>query len=377
MTTKATGFHSKFLELNFRTKFPLRDSQKWVEIMPTKDRKPRTVRFRLGNWKMLKKRRSTGGSSQKAKRTRNQNLQIEEESNQKTVEENKEKDKLTDSSQTEKETERELPSETMEVGIKENRSRSRSPDGVDHRPKPKEMEQRTPVKGSKRRLNFKNDELSPVRDRTPQKKFSKRSSRGGASNDEMTDGDGESERDTDLDSSEESMLDRSLSESVSSLSDDERSFKRIRKYSRSRSRTPKGREKTRSRSRSESEPQRKKKKKKRSKKGKRMEDVQSIVDQALEKQRIQMQEYFAKLHGNTDKKEQGKGATLLKSPSDTDIYAPAVKRANDNLADSPTIRLINQAAKGKNTGGQSDGEAQDNINDFIKSIRDNLNFFRW
>ena len=330
----------------------------------------------------MKKRRSTTGSSQKVKRTRNFE---NDKSDSQDINKNKEDEKeLTDSSQVDKEKESE--SETQVLKEKErsrSRSRSRSADGVDHRPKSDEILKRSersvsPDKQVKRKLSFKGGDRTPVGNKTPRKKNKRFSSRGGASNDEFSEDGERSEFDSEPDSSDQSFMDRSLSESESSLSEDERSFKRTRKGRiRSRTKSPKGKERERrSRSRSLSVPRKKRKRHKKHKRSRRGDDVQSIVDQALEKQRIQMEQYFAKLQNDSKRKQEGKNEMpVMKSPSDTDVYAPAVRRANDNVLNSPITKLVNQAARLNNgdTRGLHPVPGEDSINEFIQTMRNKLN----
>ena len=218
-------------------------------------------------------------------------------------------------------------SANQEKGV--SRSRSASPDRVDHRPKPIS----TP-KSDKRIVKDRLKKATPkkkfkfAKSATPKRvKDKELESDSGSSEGEISDSNGgDSETSIEYKSS-------SSGDNFSTSDNDDRPYKRQKKSrsnrSRKRDRSTSRKRKRRRRSRSISRD-------KASRKGRTGKDrthkldVNQIVQEALDKQRVQMEEYFAKLQGGACPTPKGKThqmpkLNLLKSPSDTTIYAPAVQ----------------------------------------------------
>ena len=243
-------------------------------------------------------------------------------------------------------------------------SRSISPPGVDHRPKPKspsnKMSDKMRNKQNEGKQNKKSEPLTfPAAEASPpQSESDDNVSLGVASSDDDFDSRSEGEWNSKTSASADSSDDSS-----SSPDEDDVAYKRKRRgRSVERKRKKLRRLRDRSRSRSKSREyrgvQHKKKKDKRNKR-----DINQIVQEALNKQRVQMEAYFERLT------KKGKSPTtpvknnIIKSPSDTTLYAPAVRRMADIdiNADSPTTQKI------RDLNDKS-------VDHFIQNVRNNLVF---
>ena len=255
-------------------------------------------------------------------------------------------------------------------------SRSVSPPGVDHRPKPTEN---LKPKESDNELQTEQEEVSEhisKEHKTPSRRGSKAKAatftEESESDDDtyslklqVSDGDfsDQSVQDSEPSSeSSESEVQTSEDEDVTPYkrrkrteysTPEKRSRGRSRGRSRSQSRPKKlKRRRTRSRSTSRSRKRKHGKSKKRNKR-----DVDQIVMEALNKQRIEMEKYFEKFtnpgSAATPEPSKKKFNFTVKSPSDTAIYAPAVKQ------------FSGESNSDQNSGSIVDG--------FIRAIRDNVN----
>ena len=189
--------------------------------------------------------------------------------------------------------------------LRTDRSRSVSPDGVDHRPKPS-------IKHKKRVYHTESESEDDYQLASNVSRGAKRVRTGGAAFEPS-----DSELSLEVNSSEDDFSDNSSrksltpSESSSSEDEDDKAYKRRRK----RSATPRGqtwgRSRERKSSRSGSKHNKKKRRRTRSRsvptkgrkdrRGKRHKrDVDQIVTEALNKQRVEMEKYFERLTQGRD-----------------------------------------------------------------------------
>ena len=258
------------------------------------------------------------------------------------------------------------------------RSRSVTPEGGNHLVKPVEetgeSDSDVETKGGKRKKpKTRRRQRSRSRSRsinnTPKKKKMRfkdsAEARSSASEDEVSMAGSSEEEFKDYEQSEQSTPETSgvSSDSDSSTDEDDKAYKR-RRWSRSWSKrssklSRRSRERSSSRSRSKGQGASRSSRRKHKK---RRYDVDAIVKQALDKQRKQMEEYFErKLEKRADRDADPgnpKSNPLLKSPSDTTIYKPAVRKAN-NL-----VPMVNAQVEIR--------QKQDSIDEFIQGVRNKV-----